>query len=58
MLLVEHDMSFVMDQCHRLVVLDLGEVLAAGSPQEIQHDTAVRTAYLGEVEANASNGGS
>jgi len=46
--LVEHDVSFVMRQCQRIVVLDLGRVLAAGGPQEIQSDAAVRTAYLGD----------
>jgi branched-chain amino acid transport system ATP-binding protein len=47
--LVEHDMSFVMRHCQRIVVLDLGGVLAVGSPLEIQANTAVRTAYLGET---------
>jgi ABC-type branched-subunit amino acid transport system ATPase component len=46
--LVEHDVRFVMRQCHRIVVLDLGRVLAVGSPQEIQANVAVRSAYLGE----------
>jgi branched-chain amino acid transport system ATP-binding protein len=56
-LLVEHDVSFVMGRCDRIVVLNLGEILAVGSPQEIQNDAAVRTAYLGEVEANVDDGG-
>jgi ABC-type branched-subunit amino acid transport system ATPase component len=47
-LLVEHDVGFVMRQCDRIVVLDLGEVLAVGEPQEIQANAAVRAAYLGE----------
>jgi branched-chain amino acid transport system ATP-binding protein len=46
-LLVEHDVGFVMEQCDRITVLDLGEVIAVGSPKEIQSDAAVRTAYLG-----------
>lgn len=46
-LLVEHDMGFVMDLCERIVVLDLGAVLAEGSPAEIQAHEGVRTAYLG-----------
>jgi len=46
--LVEHDVGFVMRQCHRIVVLDLGRVLAVGNPKEIQANPAVRTAYLGE----------
>jgi branched-chain amino acid transport system ATP-binding protein len=47
--LVEHDVSFVMRQCHRIVVLDLGSVLAVGGPDEIQADPRVRSAYLGEA---------
>jgi len=48
-LLVEHDVSFVMGCCDRVVVLDLGRVLATGSPEEIQAHPEVRAAYLGEV---------
>ena len=47
-LLVEHDVGFVMRQCDRIVVLDLGRVLAVGKPKEIQGNAAVRAAYLGE----------
>ena len=46
--LVEHDVGFVMEQCGRIVVLDLGSVLAMGTPEEIQQNAAVRAAYLGE----------
>lgn len=46
-LLVEHDVGFVMEQCDRIAVLNLGEVIAVGNPKEIQSDAAVRTAYLG-----------
>jgi branched-chain amino acid transport system ATP-binding protein len=46
-LLVEHDVGFVMDHCDVVVVLDLGRVLASGTPEEVQTDAGVRTAYLG-----------
>ena len=47
--LVEHDVGYVMRQCQRIVVLDLGRVLAVGSPDEIQANVEVRAAYLGET---------
>ncbi|GFO60028.1 ABC transporter ATP-binding protein [Geomonas silvestris] len=46
--LVEHDMDLVMDICDALVVLNLGTMLAEGTPREIQENQAVITAYLGE----------
>jgi len=49
-LLVEHDMDFVMKLVDRLVVMDFGEKLAEGSPQEIQANPVVLEAYLGSVK--------
>jgi branched-chain amino acid transport system ATP-binding protein len=46
-LLVEHDMPFVMGTCTHIDVLDFGRVIARGGPMEIQGDAAVQAAYLG-----------
>lgn len=46
-LLVDHDMDLVLTVCDRLIVLDLGEVIASGSPEEIRANDDVVRAYLG-----------
>jgi branched-chain amino acid transport system ATP-binding protein len=47
LVIVEHHMDLMMSVCDSLVVLDFGRVISTGSPQHIQADPAVATAYLG-----------
>ena len=54
-LLIEHDMRFVMGLCEKIVVLDHGEEIARGGPEEIKNNPKVIEAYLGEpVESSPS----
>jgi ABC-type branched-subunit amino acid transport system ATPase component/branched-subunit amino acid ABC-type transport system permease component len=47
-LVVEHDMNFVMGVCDQVMVLDFGTLIAAGSPDAVRSDPAVIAAYLGD----------
>ena len=49
-IVVEHDMDFVMNLADRIVVMQFGQKLAEGTPCEIQRNPAVIEAYLGGAE--------
>jgi ABC-type branched-subunit amino acid transport system ATPase component len=45
--IIEHNMDFVMELCHRVVVLDHGQKIAEGKPEEIRRNRDVIEAYFG-----------
>jgi branched-chain amino acid transport system ATP-binding protein len=55
-LLIEHQMRVVMSICERITVMDFGEVIARGTPREIQDNTTVVEAYLGKGGAVSAAG--
>ncbi len=55
-MLVEHDMSLVMGVCDRIVVLNFGSILGAGTPDEIRAHPEVIAAYLGRGLAQSGPG--
>ena len=55
MLLIDHDMDLVLRLCDRVVVLDLGEVIASGPPDLIRSEKRVIAAYLGSADHSGSD---
>ncbi len=53
--MVDHDMGLVLDVCDRIVVLNLGKVVAVGTPAEIEDNDEVKRAYLGTTHAGVES---
>lgn len=53
MILVDHDMGLVMDIADRVLVLDFGQRIAEGTPEQVQRDPRVIAAYLGSSDLSA-----
>ena len=48
MLVIDHDLRFIMSVCDRITVMNMGTVLTTGAPAEVAADPEVIAAYLGE----------
>jgi branched-chain amino acid transport system ATP-binding protein len=56
-LLIDHNMALIMEVCDRIQVLDQGQTLAEGTPDEIRRNLDVTAAYLGESAVRTEAGG-
>jgi branched-chain amino acid transport system ATP-binding protein len=45
--IIEHNMDLIMNNCQRIIVLNMGEKIAEGSPEAVRSDPTVLTAYFG-----------
>jgi len=57
LLLVDHDMSLVLEVCDHILVIDFGRLIAQGTPDQIRHDQVVIDAYLGRQGGHDGPGG-
>jgi ABC-type branched-subunit amino acid transport system ATPase component len=55
LLIVEHDMEFILGMSERVYVLDFGKLIAQGHPDEIHRNPAVQAAYLGDISQEDHN---